>query len=43
MDDHCTVVPDQYKDYDMAGCCMMHDEDYDWQVGKWKADVAFLK
>ena len=42
-EDYCTVVPDRYKDYDMSGCCAMHDDDYDGQVGKLKADKAFLE
>lgn len=41
--DYCTAVPDKFKDYDMAGCCAIHDDDYANQIGKWKADVAFLE
>jgi hypothetical protein len=25
---HCTGVPDKFLDYDMSGCCEMHDIDY---------------
>lgn len=26
---HCTGVPDRFLDYDMTGCCEMHDIDYE--------------
>ena len=42
MKDWCSVVPDRWKSYDMSGCCMLHDFDYEDQVGKVKADMAFL-
>ena len=26
--DYCTLFFDKIKDYDISGCCMIHDDDY---------------
>ena len=27
--DYCTLFFDKIKDYDISGCCLIHDEDYE--------------
>ena len=42
MPDHCTAVPDKLSSYDMAGCCYIHDIDYNEQVKtRYQADIDF--
>ncbi len=37
--DYCTLFFDKIKDYDISGCCRMHDEEYeDPNVDRKKAD-----
>lgn len=40
--DYCTVVPDRWKDYDMSGCCKLHDEAYEEGTNRAKADKDFF-
>lgn len=40
--DYCTLVPDKFYKFDMAGCCALHDEDYELRVKSRKqADEDF--
>ena len=40
---HCTGVPDRLLDYDMSGCCQMHDTDYAEQIkARAEADLDLL-
>jgi len=29
----CTLWPDRWWDYDLSGCCLMHDEAFDNKTG----------
>jgi hypothetical protein len=40
---HCTGVPDRLLDYDMSGCCEMHDVDYvEQRKSRLEADTDFF-
>lgn len=42
MKDYCTLAPDKFKTYDMTGCCLLHDIDYEEQTKTRKqADLDF--
>ena len=30
--DFCTLVPDEWRGYDLSGCCAAHDIDYDEKI-----------
>lgn len=41
--DWCSYVPDRWKDYDMSGCCMLHDGDYGTLKDRFEADLSFFR
>jgi hypothetical protein len=42
MKDHCTFAPDFIDSFDLSGCCLMHDEEYeDKTISKFRADLNF--
>lgn len=44
MKDHCTLFFDKIGDYDISGCCLVHDEDYENpDVTRKEADIWLRK